>query len=102
MYAHNEEEVVVKCAQTGKKLKAKVGDLSREDQQPLKEKDLTKGSNLVVTTNGTDYPVVSFVNFASNAIQEPRFPLKLAVTNKRTTLEAAKKEVICKCFILNL
>ena len=84
------------CKQ-GKKLKAKVGDLSREDQQPLKEKDLTKGSNLVVTTNGTDYPV-SFVDFASNAIQEPRFPLKSAVTNKRTTLEAAK-EVICKCFI---
>jgi len=100
MYAHN-EEVVVKCAQTGKKLKAKVGDLSREDQQPLKEKDLTKGSNLVVTTNNTDYPV-SFVDFASNAIQEPRFPLKPAVTNKRTTLEAAKEEVICKCFILNL
>ena len=93
MYAHNEEDVVLKYVLTGK-----VGDLSREDQQPLKEKDLTKGSNLVVTTNGTDYPV-SFVDFASNAIQEPRFPLKSAVTNKRTTLEAAKKEVICKCFI---
>ena len=101
MYAHNEEEVVLKCAQTVKKLEAKVGDLSREDQQPQKEKDLTKGSNLVVTTNGIDYPL-SFVDFASNAIQEPRFPLKPAVTNKRTTLEAAKKEVICKCFILNL
>ena len=98
MYAHNEEDVVLKYVQTGKKLKAKVGDLLREDQQPLKEKDLTKKSNLVVTTNGTDYPV-SFVDFASNAIQEPRFPLKSAVTNKRTTLEAAKKEVICKCFI---
>ena len=59
MYAHNEEDVVLKYVQTGKKLKAKVGDLSREDQQPLKEKDLTKGSNLVVTTNGTDYPVSS-------------------------------------------
>ena len=54
----------------------------------------------MVTTNGTDYPV-SFVDFAPNAVQEPRFPLKLAVINKRTTLEAAKKEVICKCIILD-
>ena len=44
-------------------MKVKVGALSREDQQPLKEKDLTKGSNLVVTASGIDYPV-SFVDFA--------------------------------------
>ena len=44
-------------------MKVKVGALSREDQQPLKEKDLTKGSHLVVTASGTDYPV-TFVDFA--------------------------------------
>ena len=44
-------------------MKVKVGALSREDQQPLKEKDLMKGSHLVVTASGTDYPV-TFVDFA--------------------------------------
>ena len=58
---------MLKCAQTGRKIKARVGDLSREDQQPLKDKDLTKGSNLVVTINGTDYPV-SFVDFAGSGL----------------------------------
>ena len=47
----------MKCAQTGRRIKDQVGELAREDQQPLREKDPAKGSNLVVSINGTDYPL---------------------------------------------
>ena len=32
--------VVLKCSQTGKKISAKVADLSREDMRPLQKQDL--------------------------------------------------------------
>ena len=55
-------EVLVKCSQTGKKIKAKGGNLSRKDSKPLTAKDLSKGSNLLVEVNGTSYPM-TFVEF---------------------------------------
>lgn len=41
------EEVLLRCSQTGRKIKARVGDLSREDMRPLSEEDLVKGSRLI-------------------------------------------------------
>ena len=46
----------MKCSQTGRKIKAKVGDISRKDMSPLTQGDLKKGSSLVVV-NGKAYPV---------------------------------------------
>ena len=62
-----------------------MGDLSREDQQPLKEKDLTKGSNLVVTVNSTDYPV-SFVDFAGPGL------------SLRVPVRPSTSKICCQCF----
>ena len=48
--------VVLKCSQTGKKISAKVTDLSREDMRPLQKQDLKKGSSLLVDVKGMSYP----------------------------------------------
>ena len=54
--------VIVRCSQTGKQHAVKVGDLSKEDCSPLNEKDLTKGSSLMLDYKGKPYPV-TFVQF---------------------------------------
>ena len=57
------EEVLVKCSQTGRKIKSKVEDISRKDMSPLTSSDLKKGSSLMVEMNGKSYPV-EFIEFA--------------------------------------
>lgn len=56
------EEVLLRCSQTGRKIKARVGDLSREDMRPLSEEDLVKGSRLIADVEDSTYPV-DFVEF---------------------------------------
>lgn len=58
----------MKCQQTGRKIKSKVKDLSREeDMQPLAAKDLTKGSKLLTEIKGASY-AVAFVKFSGTYI----------------------------------
>ena len=52
----------MKCSQTGRKIKAKVGELSTKDMTPLTETDLVNGSSLIAVVDGTPYPV-EFVQF---------------------------------------
>ena len=56
------EEVLVKCSQTGCKIKAKTRDISKKDMSPLTQGDLKKESSLVVEMNGKTY-LVEFMKF---------------------------------------
>lgn len=56
----------MKCSQTGRKIKAKFGDISKKDMTPMTEADL-KGSSLVVTIHGKSYPV-EFLQFVGMSL----------------------------------
>lgn len=55
-------EVLVKCSQTGRRIKAKVADISK-DNTSVTQTDLKKGSSLLVAVTGKTYPV-EFIEFA--------------------------------------
>ena len=57
------EEVLVKCSQTGRRIKAKVSDISKKDNTSVTQTDLKKGSSLLVAVTGKTYPV-EFIEFA--------------------------------------
>ena len=59
--------MLVKCSKTGRKLKAKIGDISKEDMSPLTQGDLKKGSSLVVEVNKKAY-TVEFIEFAGSYV----------------------------------
>ena len=54
----------MKCNQTGKLFKVKVGTLSTEDGNPLQKDDLIEGAQLFMTLNKKAYPV-TFQNIVS-------------------------------------
>jgi len=62
------EEVIVKCSQTGTKIKSLVQSLSKAEGSLLSVDDLYKGSSLYVDVNGKPYPAefVSFVGMLSS------------------------------------
>ena len=49
-------EVLVKCSQTDRKIKAKVKDISKKDNTSVTQTDLKKGSSLMVAVTGKDLP----------------------------------------------
>jgi len=57
--------VLLKCCQTGKRVRARVSDLSKEDMTPIKAGDLTEGSNFIAELNGWPYPL-QFLHFSGN------------------------------------
>ena len=48
---------MVICNQTGKSIKTSTDSLSKENSDPLTEKDLVSGSQLLLTSGGKEYPV---------------------------------------------
>lgn len=52
----------MKCSQTGRRIKAKVADISK-DNTSVTQTDLKKGSSLLVAVTGKTYPV-EFIEFA--------------------------------------
>ena len=55
--------VIVKCAQTGKHLTVKPGDLSPDSDEPLSRRHFSPGFGLMLEEGGKPYPV-QFVCFA--------------------------------------
>ena len=51
------------CSQTGKKLRAHVSDLSKEDMTTIKERDFREGSSFLAEIDGRPYPV-QFMHFS--------------------------------------
>ena len=56
------EGVLLKCSQTGKKLKSKFEFLTSTDMTPLDITDLTKGVSVMVEIDGKPYPA-EFVEY---------------------------------------
>ena len=57
--------LIVRCSQTGKKIHPQLENISSENVTSLKEKDLTKGVDLMMDSNGKTYPV-ELVEFTGN------------------------------------
>ena len=48
---------MVVCKKTGKSIKTSTDSLSKENGDPLTEKDLVSGNQLLLTSGGKEYPV---------------------------------------------
>ncbi len=59
-------EVLLKCCQTGSKIKSKLEDISHtSDMAPIEVKDLRKGFCVMVEIDGKPYPA-EFLEFTGN------------------------------------
>ena len=65
------EGVIVKCSQTGRKIKTKVQNITKNDMSPIVIDDFKKGSSLLVEVNGKPYPVefMAFMGMSLNFVK---------------------------------